>query len=72
MTLIPVMAQPDVIQQSTAIQSSAQNATQTNSNSDSMAKKRYYCPMHPEVISNEPGKCPKCEMDLVPMPAAAK
>lgn len=24
----------------------------------------YYCPMHPEVISAEPGKCPKCGMDL--------
>lgn len=25
----------------------------------------YTCPMHPEVISKEPGKCPKCGMDLV-------
>ena len=25
----------------------------------------YTCPMHPEVISNKPGKCPKCGMDLV-------
>jgi hypothetical protein len=25
----------------------------------------YTCPMHPEVVSNAPGKCPKCEMDLV-------
>ncbi len=25
----------------------------------------YVCPMHPEVISNKPGKCPKCEMVLV-------
>jgi len=25
----------------------------------------YTCPMHPEVQSNEPGKCPKCGMDLV-------
>ena len=20
----------------------------------------YTCPMHPEVISDEPGRCPKC------------
>ncbi|WP_251040439.1 multicopper oxidase domain-containing protein [Chryseobacterium sp. ISL-6] len=25
----------------------------------------YSCPMHPEVISDKPGKCPKCGMDLV-------
>lgn len=24
----------------------------------------YTCPMHPEVISKEPGKCPQCGMDL--------
>lgn len=25
----------------------------------------YSCPMHPEVISSTPGKCPKCGMELV-------
>ena len=25
---------------------------------------KYTCSMHPEVISNKPGKCPKCGMDL--------
>jgi hypothetical protein len=25
----------------------------------------YYCPMHADVVSNQPGKCPKCGMDLV-------
>ncbi len=25
----------------------------------------YSCPMHPEVMSDKPGKCPKCGMDLV-------
>jgi Cu(I)/Ag(I) efflux system membrane fusion protein len=25
----------------------------------------YSCPMHPEVNSDKPGKCPKCGMELV-------
>lgn len=28
------------------------------------SKATYYCPMHPEVTSSGPGKCPKCGMDL--------
>jgi hypothetical protein len=24
------------------------------------------CPMHPDVMTTEPGKCPRCNMDLVP------
>ncbi len=28
--------------------------------------KKYICPMHPEVVADEPGKCPKCGMNLVP------
>ena len=26
---------------------------------------QYTCPMHPDVIQNEPGKCPVCGMELV-------
>jgi FtsP/CotA-like multicopper oxidase with cupredoxin domain len=26
----------------------------------------YVCPMHPEVVSEEPGSCPKCGMKLLP------
>ena len=27
---------------------------------------RYTCPMHPEIVRDEPGSCPICGMDLVP------
>lgn len=30
-------------------------------------KVTYTCPMHPEVIQNHPGSCPKCGMALEPM-----
>lgn len=29
------------------------------------AKTEYVCPMHPDVVEDEPGTCPKCGMDLV-------
>ncbi|MCX7991435.1 MAG: efflux RND transporter periplasmic adaptor subunit [Proteobacteria bacterium] len=30
-------------------------------------KKLYTCPMHPQIISEKPGSCPICGMDLVPL-----
>ncbi len=36
------------------------------------AKVQYTCLMHPEVISDKPGKCPKCGMDLVKKQPAKK
>ena len=39
----------------------------------SAAAAKYHCPMHPTVVSDKPGECPICGMDLVPIePAAAK
>jgi membrane fusion protein, copper/silver efflux system len=29
---------------------------------------QYYCPMHPQIRSAEPGQCPICHMDLEPIP----
>lgn len=31
---------------------------------DSTVTKTYTCPMHPDIISDKPGSCPKCGMDL--------
>src|SRR5881227_3395133 len=28
---------------------------------------KYTCPMHPDVVTNHPGHCPKCGMKLVPV-----
>ncbi len=33
---------------------------------DATVKAEYTCPMHSHVISDKPGKCPVCHMDLVP------
>jgi RND family efflux transporter MFP subunit len=41
------------------------NAAQGPATSPKVQK--YYCPMHPEYISNKPGDCPICGMKLVPM-----
>lgn len=41
----------------------SKSMAQSQSTAQSQAK--YTCPMHPEVVSSQPGKCPKCGMDLV-------
>lgn len=43
---------------------STKKTTKMKSKTHTMAMV-YTCPMHPEVISDKPGKCPKCGMDLV-------
>ncbi len=62
MTLIPVMEAPPALNSST-------NTNQVNpGNGSSAAATLYTCPMasHADAVTNKPGKCPKCEMDLVP------
>lgn len=39
--------------------------TSCRSNHDDKKVVEYTCPMHPEIIRDEPGKCPICGMDLV-------
>ena len=38
---------------------------------------KYVCPMHPQIVKDEPGACPICGMDLVekawtPRPASTR
>jgi Cu(I)/Ag(I) efflux system membrane fusion protein len=32
---------------------------------------KYYCPMHPQIVSDQQGQCPICSMTLVPMKEGA-
>ena len=34
--------------------------------SEQAKSQKYTCPMHPEVVTDHPGQCPKCGMTLVP------
>src|SRR5512147_94929 len=48
---------------------SAQSAAQPSAQSPGQSAPSvtgYICPMHPDVILGEPGKCPRCGMELVP------
>ncbi len=63
-----------MITTSTSVSVFAQTAKSKVPKTDTAVKKVYSCPMDPEVVSNKPGKCPKCGMDLVEkkMPAKKK
>lgn len=37
-----------------------------------MAHQKYTCSMHPDVVRNRPGKCPKCGMKLISMKKKGK
>lgn len=34
--------------------------------------KKYTCPMHPQILKDEPGKCPLCGMNLIPLGGTAR
>jgi membrane fusion protein, copper/silver efflux system len=50
---------------------SEKSNTATNKSLETKTAK-YTCPMHPEVISDKPGRCPICKMNLVPVIDSSK
>lgn len=42
------------------------NDEHTENETHTAEKQTYTCPMHPQIISDKPGNCPVCGMDLVP------
>ena len=48
------------------LESTAEHKEMTTT-ADRPQGKQYTCPMHPEVIQDHPGSCPKCGMALEPM-----
>ena len=51
--------------------STKMNHSKMGMNHDQMAK-TYVCPMHADVSSEKPGKCPKCSMTMVEKKTDAK
>ncbi len=51
---------------SAAVMFTACSGDGSNAKTEQLAKdETYTCTMHNEVMSDKPGKCPKCEMNLV-------
>ena len=50
-----------------SVATSKVNTVQTNKQQKKTVSEKvvYTCPMHPEVLTDKPGKCPKCGMDMV-------
>ena len=43
------------------------NVSESEHNHDQVEETTYTCSMHPQIRQNEPGDCPICGMDLVPI-----
>lgn len=52
------------------VQKDGRDAVWTVVSEGPKGKVTYFCTMHPDVIADEPGRCHKCNMDLVPRASA--
>lgn len=43
------------------------NAQEAKAKKEMVKAKKYYCPHHPNEVSDKPGKCPVCGMAMVEM-----
>ena len=50
---------------STPLTNKSDTPQQNHSKKTEVKKLEYICPMHPEILSEKPGMCPLCGMDLV-------
>jgi Heavy metal binding domain len=55
-----------------AVHRTATDQQQVREKEQEQDKKKYTCPMHPEVVKDHPGNCPKCGMKLVPIKPKSK
>jgi Cu(I)/Ag(I) efflux system membrane fusion protein len=69
MTLVPIDSKSKTKLISKSTDKKGNPAVSDTPKSDNVTTKAiadlYACPMHPEVISDKTGKCPKCGMDLI-------
>lgn len=69
MDLVPVKESEDTQEE---IKPSKEHNHASVNESKGYSHQKYTCPMHPQVVQDEPGKCPICGMDLVPMRKGGK
>ena len=54
------------------VNSVANALNQTSAENEKTIKVEYTCSMHPEVVSDKPGQCPKCGMNLIKKEVSTK